>query len=50
MEGTDVLGICTFEDDFPFCQELMDLVKADRPKMPIICGGSLVTSQPLRYL
>lgn len=46
MEGTDVLGICTFEDNFPFCQELMALVKADRPNMPIICGGSLVTSTP----
>lgn len=45
-EGTDVLGICTYEDNFPFCNELMDLVKADQPEMPIICGGSLVTSVP----
>ena len=50
MDGTDVLGICTFEDNFPFCQELMDLVKADRPKMPIICGGSLVTSTPQIFM
>jgi radical SAM superfamily enzyme YgiQ (UPF0313 family) len=46
MEGTDVLGVCTFEDNFPFCRELMDLVRANRPDIPIICGGSLVTSVP----
>src|SRR5688500_7343671 len=46
MRGTDVLGICTFEDNFPFCRELMELVKQADPRMPIICGGSLVTSVP----
>jgi radical SAM superfamily enzyme YgiQ (UPF0313 family) len=46
MEGTDVVGICTFEDNFPFCRELMDLVKESAPDTPIICGGSLVTSVP----
>ncbi|GGK91013.1 B12-binding domain-containing radical SAM protein [Mangrovihabitans endophyticus] len=46
MAGTDVLGVCTFEDNFPFCRELMDLVKGARPDIPIICGGSLVTSVP----
>lgn len=45
-DGTDVLGICTFEDNFPFCRELMEMVKAERPSTPIICGGSLVTSVP----
>jgi anaerobic magnesium-protoporphyrin IX monomethyl ester cyclase len=46
MRGTDVLGICTFEDNFPFCRELMERVKEADPGMPIICGGSLVTSVP----
>lgn len=46
IAGTDVLGICTFEDNFPFCNELMDRVKASMPNVPIICGGSLVTSVP----
>jgi radical SAM superfamily enzyme YgiQ (UPF0313 family) len=45
-DGTDVLGICTYEDNFPFCKELMDLVRQDLPAVPIICGGSLVTSVP----
>jgi radical SAM superfamily enzyme YgiQ (UPF0313 family) len=43
---TDVLGICTFEDNFPFCRELMAAVKSAEPDLPIICGGSLVTSVP----
>jgi anaerobic magnesium-protoporphyrin IX monomethyl ester cyclase len=46
MQGTDVLGIATFEDNFPWVKELMQLVKDARPDMPIICGGSLVTSVP----
>ena len=45
-QPTDVLGICTFEDNFPFCRELMALVKDADRGMPIICGGSLVTSVP----
>ena len=44
--STDVLGVCTFEDNFPFTKELIDLVKTDMPEIPIICGGSLVTSVP----
>ncbi len=46
MEGTDVLCITTWEDNFPFVTELMDKVKSAEPGMPIICGGSLVTSVP----
>jgi len=46
MAGTDVLGVCTFEDNFPWCRELMAEVRAARPDLPIIAGGSLVTSVP----
>jgi len=45
-KGTDVLGICTFEDNFPFCRDLINRVKEDMPNVPIIAGGSLVTSAP----
>lgn len=45
-EGTDVLGVCTFEDNFPFCRELMAEVRRRHRDIPIICGGSLVTSVP----
>jgi len=45
-QGTDVLGLATFEDNFPWCRELMQMVRDDAPNMPIICGGSLVTSVP----
>ncbi len=44
MEGTEVLGLATFEDNFPYIRALIDKVKKAKPKMPIICGGSLVTS------
>lgn len=46
LEGTDVLGIATFEDNYPFVEQLIQEVKAARPKMPVILGGSLVTSVP----
>lgn len=46
MEGTDVVGIATFEDNFPFCEDLIRECKNARPNMPIILGGSLVTSVP----
>ncbi len=46
MSGTEVLGIATFEDNFPFVKEIIDKVKNAEPTMPVICGGSLVTSLP----
>jgi len=46
MEGTDVLGVATFEDNFPFVEQLLREVKHARPDMPVILGGSLVTSIP----
>jgi anaerobic magnesium-protoporphyrin IX monomethyl ester cyclase len=46
MEGTDVLGLATFEDNFPFIEQLVHEVKLTNPKMPVILGGSLVTSVP----
>jgi radical SAM superfamily enzyme YgiQ (UPF0313 family) len=46
MEGTDVLGLATYEDCYPFLESLIAKVKEDAPKMPIILGGSLVTSVP----
>jgi radical SAM superfamily enzyme YgiQ (UPF0313 family) len=46
LQGTDVLGIATFEDNFPFVEQLIGEVKSARPDIPIILGGSLVTSVP----
>jgi radical SAM superfamily enzyme YgiQ (UPF0313 family) len=46
MKGTDVLGIATFEDNFPFVEQLIAEVKLARPDIPVILGGSLVTSAP----
>jgi radical SAM superfamily enzyme YgiQ (UPF0313 family) len=46
LEGTDVLGVATFEDNFPFTREVIAAVKRAAPQIPILCGGSLVTSVP----
>ena len=46
MEGCDVVGLATFEDNYPFCEELIAEIKHARPRLPIILGGSLVTSVP----
>ncbi len=50
LAGTDVLGVCTFEDNFPFCREVMEEVRKRDPDLPIISGGSLVTSVPHVFL
>lgn len=46
MEGCDVLGIATYEDCYPFLEDLIAMVKEARPDLPVILGGSLVTSVP----
>ncbi len=46
LNGVDVLGIATYEDGFTFIEELTACVKQFRPEMPVILGGSLVTSAP----
>ena len=48
--GTDVLGVCTFEDNVPFCRELINRAKSEMPAVPIIAGGSLVTSVPELFM
>lgn len=45
-EGIDVLGIATYEDSFTFIEELSQCVKQKYPHIPVILGGSLVTSVP----
>lgn len=49
-DGVDVLGIATYEDSFPFLEELTLRLKQERAKMPVILGGSLVTSVPLSVM
>ncbi|OGS56071.1 MAG: B12-binding domain-containing radical SAM protein [Elusimicrobia bacterium RIFOXYB2_FULL_62_6] len=50
MEGTDVVGITTGEDGYPFVEELIALLKEKDPKLPVILGGSLVTSAPRVFM
>lgn len=44
--GFDVVGIATFEDNYPWVEALVREVKHALPKVPILLGGSLVTSVP----
>jgi anaerobic magnesium-protoporphyrin IX monomethyl ester cyclase len=50
MQGTDVVGIATYEDCYPFVEELVSLIKEKDPRMPVILGGSLVTSVPRLFM
>lgn len=49
-QGTDILGVCTFEDNFPFTRDLIACLKETDPRMLIIAGGSLVTSVPRVFM
>lgn len=46
IDAADVVGIATFEDNFPFVERLVAVLKSARPRLPVILGGSLVTSVP----
>ncbi len=46
LEGTDVLCLATWEDNFPFMRDVAARVKKADPSIPILAGGSLVTSLP----
>ncbi len=46
LDSSDIVGIATYEDSFLFIEELTARLKKQRPDMPIILGGALVTSAP----
>ncbi|NNN07546.1 MAG: radical SAM protein [Elusimicrobia bacterium] len=50
VDGADILGIATYEDCYPFVEELIAMVKESHPKMPVVLGGSLVTSVPRVFM
>ena len=39
QHDTDVIGLATFEDNYPFLESFIAEVKAARPDVPIILGG-----------
>lgn len=50
LRDCDVLGIATYEDCYPFVEGLVARTKESRPDLPVILGGSLVTSVPDVFL
>jgi radical SAM superfamily enzyme YgiQ (UPF0313 family) len=45
-DGVDVVGVATYEDNFPFIEEVVRNIKQESGDKLIILGGSLVTSVP----
>lgn len=45
----DVIGVATFEDNFPWVCEFMEGARRRHPDAAIIAGGSLVTSVPQAF-
>ena len=46
LDSSDIVCIATYEDSFTFLEEITALIKKANPDMPMILGGSLVTSAP----
>ncbi len=46
IEWADVAGIATYEDCYPFVEDLIARIKDSRENLPVVLGGSLVTSVP----
>lgn len=49
-QGADVVGIATYEDCFPFVEQLVRNLKDSDPRLPVVLGGSLVTSVPRVFM
>jgi radical SAM superfamily enzyme YgiQ (UPF0313 family) len=45
-EGVDIVGVATYEDNFPFIEEVIRGIKEEDKEKLVILGGSLVTSVP----
>lgn len=46
LGGFDIIGIATYEDNFPYIKRATEIAKADSPERPVVLGGPLVTSVP----
>lgn len=42
----DIIGIATYEDNFPYIKRATEIARADSPERPVVLGGPLVTSVP----
>lgn len=46
ISAFDIVGIATYEDNFPYIRNAIELIKKENPDCVIIMGGPLVTSAP----
>ncbi len=47
IQQFDIIGISTFGDSFNYLREACEVIKKERPDVPIILGGPLITSHPM---
>jgi radical SAM superfamily enzyme YgiQ (UPF0313 family)/SAM-dependent methyltransferase len=47
IQNFDVIGISTFGDSFNYLKEVCEVIKRQRPNVPIVLGGPLITSHPM---
>jgi anaerobic magnesium-protoporphyrin IX monomethyl ester cyclase len=46
IQNFDVLGISTFGDSFNYLKAVCEVAKSERPDLPIVLGGPLISSHP----
>jgi radical SAM superfamily enzyme YgiQ (UPF0313 family)/ubiquinone/menaquinone biosynthesis C-methylase UbiE len=46
IHNFDIIGLSTFGDSFNYIKEACEVIKSERPNVPIILGGPLITSHP----
>lgn len=46
LNGLDIIGIATYEDNFPYIKKIIEITKKENPGHPVILGGPLVSSAP----
>ncbi|MGE3680383.1 MAG: radical SAM protein [Bdellovibrionales bacterium] len=47
LAGIDVLGMSTFGDSFNYIRRACEIAKEERPDLPIVLGGPLISSHPV---
>jgi radical SAM superfamily enzyme YgiQ (UPF0313 family) len=46
LQDFDMIGISTFGDSFNYLRAAADIIKEERPDVPLVLGGPLVSSHP----
>ncbi|MBX3020562.1 MAG: B12-binding domain-containing radical SAM protein [Bdellovibrionales bacterium] len=47
VAGFDMIGFSTFGDSFNYLKRACEIIKEERPAVPVVLGGPLISSHPL---